>query len=156
MSQLTSIVSKNNKSEIKKDKNIQCTQSYYEIPRRSDLKIPCNYIIFICTDLYTQFIKKLPTYFFPIVLYIDGHDYRLSVHNPRWKHHHKILTHVTPLCHTTLHTKIHLYALVHKSLPRKPVIWHLIHFLRTHTQTRKPAIWTSLHSLHAYIIFTQT
>ena len=60
MSQLTSIVSKNKIIEIKKDNNIQCSQSYYESPRRSDLKILRNSIIFICTYVYTKLIKNIP------------------------------------------------------------------------------------------------
>ena len=48
------------------------------------------------------------------------------------KHHPKILPLVTPLCpqsHTTIHTKIHPYALVHKIPPRNPDILFSLHFI---------------------------
>ena len=46
----------------------------------------------------------------------------------------KSLPHVTPLClqsQTTIHTKIHACALVHKSPPRKPAISLSLQFLHT-------------------------
>ena len=65
---------------------------------------------------------KSPAYFCPNILYLYGHNCRISVHHPRCKHHQKIPPHVTPLYCTTLHTKIHLYVLVYKILPINPSI----------------------------------
>ena len=47
------------KSNIK-DINIQFTQSYYDIPRRSDLKIPRIFSIFISRDVNIQLITIHP------------------------------------------------------------------------------------------------
>ena len=86
---------------------------------------------------------KSPAYFRPNILYLYEHDYLISVHHPHCKHHQKSLPRVTPPRRTTLHTKIRLYAPVHKSLPIKPAILlslHFIHAYITNTQTRNPTI----------------
>ena len=139
--------------EIKKTKRSNAR------PHRSDLKIPRNSMIFIFMDVNTQMITNHPhiSFLIPYICTDTINLYQCITWNE--KNHQKIPLHVTLLRHTTLHMKIHLYALAHKSPPRNPAIWLLLNFLYANiinTQRIKPAIWILLHFLHAYIISTQT
>ena len=157
MSQITSIVIKIRKVRSKRQK--------YPV-HAIVLRKPAHIISKNNAQFYSFYLYgceysddyKSPAYFCPNILYLYGHNCRISVHHPRCKHHQKIPPHVTPLYCTTLHTKIHLYVLVYKILPINPSIWILLHFLHAYiinVQTRNPFIWISIYFLHAYIIFTQ-
>ena len=91
---------------------------------------------------------KISQVFCTNIIYLYEHNYCISVHHPRCKNHHKTPLNVTSPIRTTLHTKIHMYTLVHKILPRNPAIWLSLHFLHVYiinTQTRNSAVWISLH-----------
>ena len=121
MSQLTSIVSKRIKVRSKRLKYTVHTivlQNPVHIRSKNNAKF---YYLYLYGREYSDCCKS-PTYFHSNLLYLYKHKYRISVHHPRYKHHQKISPRVTPPCCTILHTKIHIYALVHKILPRKPDI----------------------------------
>ena len=62
-----------------------------------------------------------------------------------FKHHPKILPHVTQLClksRTTINTKIHPYALVHKIPPRNPAIWISLNFIHTSIISKQTKFFT--------------
>ena len=64
-----------------------------------------------------------PMYFYTNTFNFTNKNNRIIVHQPRCKHHSKIPPHVPLLCiqsHTTIHTKIHPYALLHKVLQESP------------------------------------
>ena len=65
---------------------------------------------------------KSTAYFCPNILYLYRHNDGISVYHPHFKNYQKRPPHVTLPRRTTLHKKIHLYALVHKTPPRKPAI----------------------------------
>ena len=121
MIQLTSIVIKRIKVRSKGRK-----YPVHEIVLQNPAQIRSRnttqfYYLYLYRREYSDYYKS-PVHFRPNTLYLYGHYYRISVHHLRCKHHPKIPPHVTPIRHSTLHTKIHLYALVHKILPRKPAI----------------------------------
>ena len=139
MSQIASIV-------IKRRKVISKRQKYpvHAIVLRKPAQIRSKnttqfYSLYLYWLEYSDDCKS-PAYFRPNILYLYVHDYRISVHHPRCKYRQKSPPHVTPLRCTTLHTKIQMYALVHKSLPRKPIIQLYYIFYVSISSTREQKI----------------
>ena len=158
MRQITSILGKIRKVRSKRQKYLMHRILLWNPVQIRSKDTAQFYDLYLYGCEYLDYYKS-PVHFRPNTLYLYGHDYRISVYQLRCKHHQKIPPHVTPLRHTTLHMKIHLCELAHKSPQIKPVIWLLLNFLHVdiiNTQTRKPSIWISLHFLYAYIISTQT
>ena len=111
MSQLTSIVSKRRKARSKRRNYLEHTIVQQKTAQiRSKMTVQLNHLYLYGRE-YTD-DKKSPAYFRPNILYLYEHKYRISVHHPRCKNHHKRLPRVTIPCCTTLHMNIHMYTLI--------------------------------------------
>ena len=129
-------------------------QSYYETPRISDLKRPRIFGIFIYTNVNIQMVTIHPRVSIIISFIFTNRNKWVIVNHPRCKHHPKILPHVTLICqqsHTTMHNKIHPYALVHKRSPIKPAIWLSIHLYIGLTSTRKHILSHYSQKIHKFL-----
>ena len=105
-------------------------------------------------DVNTQMITIHPRISVLIYFIYTNMNNRIIVNHPRCKHHPKIPTRVTPLyiqSFTTIHKKIHPYALVHKSLPRQPATWLLLHFLHSYIINTQTHFVTSFTKIHKFL-----
>ena len=105
-------------------------------------------------DVNTQMITIHPRISVLIYFIYTNMNNRIIVNHPRCKHHPKIPTRVTPLyiqSFTTIHKKIHPYALVHKSLPRQPATWLLLHFLHSYIINMQTHFVTSFTKIHKFL-----
>ena len=83
-------------------------------------KNTAHFCIFICTDTNIQMITIHPCLSLLIYFICTNINNWIMANHPFYKHHLKSPPHVTPFCiqsRTTIHTEIHLHALVHKILP---------------------------------------
>ena len=114
-----------NKSEIKNTKQYPVNTIILQTSVQIRSKNTMHFIMFICTDVNIQMITIHPHISILISLICTNTNNRIIVNHPHCKNHPKGLPRVTPLCLqscTTIHTKIHIYALVHKIPPIKPTI----------------------------------
>ena len=114
-----------NKSEIKKTKQYPVNTIVLQTPAQIISKNTMHFSIFICTDVNIQMITIHLRISVIIYHICTNTNNRIIVNHLHCKNHPKRLPRVTPLCLqscTTIHTKIHLYALVHKIPPRNPTI----------------------------------
>ena len=91
-------------------------------------------------DVNIQMIKIHLHVYVLISFIFTNTNNRVIVNHLGCKHRQKIPPHVTPLClqsRTTIHTNIHPYALVHTTLPIKPIIWISLHFSIHISSTRR-------------------
>ena len=123
------------KSGIKNTKQYPVNTIVLQTPAQIRSKNTMHFSMFICTDVNIQMITIPLSISVPIYFICTNTNNWIIVNHPHCKNHPKILPHVTPLCLqscTTIHTKIHLYAIVHKIPPRKPTILLSLHFIHTY------------------------
>ena len=113
------------KSEIKNTKKYPVNTIVLQKPAHIRSKNTMHFSMFICTDVNIQMITIPLNISVPIYFICTNTNNRIIANHLHCKNHPKVLPHVTPLCLqscTTIHTEIHLYALVHKIPPRYPTM----------------------------------